>query len=1001
MMNELLLVVSVLGSHVSEEDKEGRISERFVPVADCLNWLQDLQRALRSDKDDLRPIANQLGTWKVVEEKLIPIALVKRDDPDTILTLAKLFVILTKPMTKAAKQAALINIDVKSKKFSEETIQDQVSLKENALLQSKYLMEYKRLFLKEGLLEVFVDLMQVPLSKTEQKRDDKDNSTIELVLHLIRNLLCAEPVVKNSTSLVNEDIRIHHQLIAVFQKELVFDIMVFLGEGISHKKNERWNLLIMEILHFLVRNQDPSMTAKSDDMVIGSSSNMGNDENKRGGGLSAARKREKAKLSSVTNKGARHSRFGGTLKLKDTSKVLKASSTSNSACAARRKNKQTAAFTADARGYESSYLGTFLTKIAMESFKALNSFSRSFVEKCYGPVMKSLKDEFRRDSNRLEANDKVVFFKVVWFFSVWQRTHLELGGGSSSSSARVSGTAGVGQLLFTLDLFSFNLVTSACETFIAEKKPTALTQAVALYKEMVKLLSIMNSSPDESQSIMSLGLQNQLYFASEPKDKVFKLLSAWKSGTQSKQYLCDLVELVHETIKLQDLSRRKWKKEVEDISSKGRKEKSVTDEYKENCVSFELDKYVGRAVSSGAIKVYTHLLREYSTNGIETNHHIVSFFTRLCKHKMEVVKTVFDEGDGKAALAVVKEEAVTLEPLLFNMELMIIYDRILHDKACAVGSEFGELIKFVTTIVRHFATAAQRNPLLCVEGLFHVGVRYRRHCEMVTNSYLDEKTLSGGREEYTVGSDKDEEENEKQGESNWIVGKKDEGESEAEWSEAEDGVAVESNGAGGGEESEDGLGMVGSDSSDDEGERDQKAENRRAKKEAKKLAKEERRRKKKFSNEEDAIIKSAFFVHPTEDTAIEAIIQEETMKQGAKDAKKVRRRARVLGLLGEKEQEQKQEQEKEQESAGASATNQDNEDRWNDNRKFVPKSKSKRKSYGQEEMGEEGAGKKRLKKLGGQGGAAEDDDETILAGAAGGSGYGGGARLFYSDDDSE
>ena len=133
MMNELLLVVSVLGSHVSEEDKEGRISERFVPVADCLNWLQDLQRALRSDKDDLRPIANQLGTWKVVEEKLIPIALVKRDDPDTILTLAKLFVILTKPMTKAAKQAALINIDVKSKKFSEETIQDQVSLKVSAI----------------------------------------------------------------------------------------------------------------------------------------------------------------------------------------------------------------------------------------------------------------------------------------------------------------------------------------------------------------------------------------------------------------------------------------------------------------------------------------------------------------------------------------------------------------------------------------------------------------------------------------------------------------------------------------------------------------------------------------------------------------------------------------------------------------------------------------------------------------------------------------------------
>ena len=145
---------------------------------------------------------------------------------------------------------------------------------------------------------MFVDLMQGPLSKTEQRRDDRDNSTIELVLHLFRNLLCAEPVVKNSASLVNEDIRIHHQLIAVFQKELVFDIIVFLGEGIAHKKNERWNLLIMEILHFLVRNQDPSMTAKSATMVSGGASNRGNEENKKSGvfGLGAARKREKVSL---------------------------------------------------------------------------------------------------------------------------------------------------------------------------------------------------------------------------------------------------------------------------------------------------------------------------------------------------------------------------------------------------------------------------------------------------------------------------------------------------------------------------------------------------------------------------------------------------------------------------------------------------------------------------------------------------------------------------------
>jgi len=96
---------------------------------------------------------------------------------------------------------------------------------------------------------------------------------------------------------------------------------------------------------------------------------------------------------------------------------------------------------------------------------------------------------------------------------------------------------------------------------------------------------------------------------------------------------------------------------------------SVTDRYKESCVQFSLDWYVGRVVSSGAVKVYTHLLREYATNGLNTNHHIVSFFTRLCKYKLDVAKTAFDGGEKSGEKGRTKEEAVTLEPLLFNMEV--------------------------------------------------------------------------------------------------------------------------------------------------------------------------------------------------------------------------------------------------------------------------------------------------------------------------------------------
>jgi timeless len=49
-----------------------------------------------------------------------------------------------------------------------------------------------------GLLSIFVSLLAEPLSKTGSKRTDADHLTIELVLHLFRNILSAEPIVKGN-----------------------------------------------------------------------------------------------------------------------------------------------------------------------------------------------------------------------------------------------------------------------------------------------------------------------------------------------------------------------------------------------------------------------------------------------------------------------------------------------------------------------------------------------------------------------------------------------------------------------------------------------------------------------------------------------------------------------------------------------------------------------------------------------------------------------------------
>lgn len=107
IVNELLLVCGVIGSTVDPK------TQKIVPVEDCINWLQDLQRALRRDEDAFRPISLLLGQWKVVEQKLLPLVLSCRYNTPLVLTIVKILVILTKPISENAQKAAGVFIDTK------------------------------------------------------------------------------------------------------------------------------------------------------------------------------------------------------------------------------------------------------------------------------------------------------------------------------------------------------------------------------------------------------------------------------------------------------------------------------------------------------------------------------------------------------------------------------------------------------------------------------------------------------------------------------------------------------------------------------------------------------------------------------------------------------------------------------------------------------------------------------------------------------------------------
>lgn len=108
ILDELLLVCGVIGTTTTQ-------GSEIVPVTDCLNWLQDLQRALRRDDEHYRPISLLLGDWKIVQQKLLPLVLSCRYDTAMILTVCKILVILTKPLAENTVRAGKAVIDVKKK----------------------------------------------------------------------------------------------------------------------------------------------------------------------------------------------------------------------------------------------------------------------------------------------------------------------------------------------------------------------------------------------------------------------------------------------------------------------------------------------------------------------------------------------------------------------------------------------------------------------------------------------------------------------------------------------------------------------------------------------------------------------------------------------------------------------------------------------------------------------------------------------------------------------
>lgn len=92
------------------------------------------ERVLARDEADLRPVASTLCKWGVVHKKLIPLLKASRDDKELVLTLIKIFFMMTKPASPALIKRANTEADPETSEGEQRACQEQQRLAREQVL---------------------------------------------------------------------------------------------------------------------------------------------------------------------------------------------------------------------------------------------------------------------------------------------------------------------------------------------------------------------------------------------------------------------------------------------------------------------------------------------------------------------------------------------------------------------------------------------------------------------------------------------------------------------------------------------------------------------------------------------------------------------------------------------------------------------------------------------------------------------------------------------------
>ena len=252
---ELLLILAGMGTF--HEAPDGAPPEYLIGE-ECKDCISDLQRYLRRDDPMKLAATRAVGSWRVLQQHLIPLLRVTADsDPKLCFEVLKVVVKLTlKPEDLGYK---MVN-HLKEKKQPDPSI--------GAYLDElrRYHRAYKRAFVRSDAMGSVVRLLARPLSVREDERSEQDSLSIELLFALLLNLLYTahpdEPPPEPSRAAdVQTRTEVLRSLLVAMEREHALELALYVLQQVEEPGALAYralNLTLLEIVYYVLSAHSPT-----------------------------------------------------------------------------------------------------------------------------------------------------------------------------------------------------------------------------------------------------------------------------------------------------------------------------------------------------------------------------------------------------------------------------------------------------------------------------------------------------------------------------------------------------------------------------------------------------------------------------------------------------------------------------------------------------------------------------------------------------------------------